>query len=50
MSVSLLCANQDLSSQVETLILVVNEPEKNESETWLSDGYVDELIGSLESG
>ena len=35
--------------QVETLILVVNEPEKKQSEMWLSDEYVEKLIGLLES-
>ncbi len=50
MSVSLLCADEDLSSQVEKLSLVENEPEKNMSERWLSDKYVEKLIGRLESG
>jgi hypothetical protein len=49
-SVLALCQSTPVFLQVETLILVVNEPVKEQSEMWLSDEYVEKLIGLLESG
>jgi hypothetical protein len=48
-SVLALCQSTPVFLQVETLILVVNEPEKYKSEMWQSDKYVEKLIGILES-
>ncbi len=36
--------------QVETLILVVDETLPSQRELWLSDDYVERLLGNLQSG